>query len=83
MFDREQGGSIGTVPSDGIRVAALTYRKGAIPALVGAAPDFANGNHWNANTFTSWAWPTWASPTYHLRLKPVYDSLRALWSRDP
>ncbi|MEP6571932.1 MAG: hypothetical protein ABJD11_04525 [Gemmatimonadota bacterium] len=83
LFDREQRGAIGTATSDGMRVAALTYSTGSAPVVIGAAPDLGSGNHWNSNAFISWAWPVWTSPSYHLRLKPVYDSLRALWLRDP
>ena len=31
--------------------------------------------------FRTWEWTGWTTPRYHQRLKPVYDSLKAVWSR--
>jgi hypothetical protein len=68
---------IGTARSDGVRVGVVVAAKtggaalATLPAIV--------GDGWRAADFPSWEWPTWKSPRYHQRLKPVYDSLKAVW----
>ena len=79
LFETAAGPTFGTVSSDGFRMGAVSYRK-AGPARVLAAPSLA-GARWLAQDFVSWELPTWREPTWHGRLKPVYDSLRILWSR--
>ena len=43
-----------------------------------ALPELHNG-FWRAVDFTGWRWPAWTQPQWHGRLKPVYDSLKAVW----
>lgn len=79
LFEKTAGPEIGTARSDGVRAGVYLWRKSdgkpvsTLPALVGGA-------RWAAEDFPTWRWPTWETPRWHQRLKPVYDSLRALWS---
>jgi len=69
----------GTVTSEGIRAGAVIYRKGGRAAVLTASPSVAWPARWEANRFTTYAWEAWSEPTFHQRLKPVYDTLKALW----
>ena len=72
---------VGPAPGDGFRVGVLVQRSPSradsapLIASLPAAPDA----RWSRRQFPTWQWPTWTTPRYHQRLKPVYDSLQALW----
>ena len=80
LFEQAVNTPVGTVHSDGFRVGVVSYRKGPDPELAGALP-VPSGGKWRASDFRTWTWPTWTEPRYHQRLKPVYDSLKAVWGR--
>jgi hypothetical protein len=74
---------IQTTHAEGFRFGAVTNRKsGAGEATVGTLPRLAADSTWHGADFPNWTWPTWQAPHYHQRLKPVYDSLKALWERE-
>ena len=83
LYEERAGDDIGTVRSDGFRfgVARVAATPGAAPALLATLPAARPDGTWGAADFPSWEWPTWTVPRYHERLKPVYDSLKAVWSR--
>ncbi len=71
---------VGTAQTDGFRLGlAVTRESEGRPSLVAALPEPGPGGRWRRQDFPTWGWPTWDTPRYHQRLKPVYDSLRALW----
>ncbi len=79
LYEEKEEGEIGTVHSDGFRIGlALLGEDGRVAA---ALPELNVEGRWEARSFTSWEWPTWSVPRYHERLKPVYDSLKAVWAR--
>jgi hypothetical protein len=49
-------------------------------APITALPEVRDGR-WSRSQFPGWHWATWTTPRYHSALKPVYDSLRNLWTR--
>ena len=79
LFEKAAGPQIGTARSDGVRVGIYTWRKGDGKPVT-ALPDLSGDGRWQADEFSTWRWPTWTTPRWHQRLKPVYDSLRQLWS---
>ncbi len=83
LFEERPGETIGTVPSDGMRFGVVRRRAAASgsEALLTALPAPRPDGRWAAADFPTWQWPGWTSPRYHQRLKPVYDSLKAVWSR--
>ena len=83
LFETQADGDLGTTRSDGFRfgVARLGTAPGAAPALLATLPAVRPDGTWGAADFPTWEWPTWTVPRYHERLKPVYDSLKAVWSR--
>lgn len=84
LYEESDEGEIGTARSDGIRIGVAVLGRTASPSgafiLIGALPAAASDGQWRASQFPTWHWPTWTVPRYHQRLKPVYDSLRSLWS---
>jgi hypothetical protein len=79
LLDRNSAGAFGTAPAGDFHVGVVTYRKGGRPGVVGALPALEAGV-WRARAFTKWRWDGWEQPRFHARLKPVYDSLKAVWS---
>jgi hypothetical protein len=79
LFERTAGPQIGTAHSDGVRAGVYVRRK-ADGQVVAALPALTGDRRWPAAGFPSWQWPTWDAPRWHQHLKPVYDSLRLLWS---
>lgn len=77
LFDRDSVGDYGTAKAGEFHVGVLVYRKPTGKA-VSALPALREGT-WPAQEFTGWQWDEWKEPRYHGRLKPVYDSLKALW----
>ena len=49
--------------------------------VVAAFPRLNPAGRWTADAFALWQWPIWVEPTWHSRLKPVYDSLKTVWER--
>ncbi|MGH7586326.1 MAG: tetratricopeptide repeat protein [Gemmatimonadales bacterium] len=74
-FTRED--EVQSVPTEGLRFGAVVT--GERGARVDALP-LLSGDQWRAGGFVPWRWEEWTTPTFHLRLKPAYDSLRQLWS---
>ncbi len=81
LFEETVGEEIGTAKSDGFRIGAAVLSRGQSPALLGALPAVGPDGRWHANQFRSWEWAGWTTPRYHQRIKPVYDSLKAVWGR--
>jgi hypothetical protein len=69
---------IETARSDGLRVGAVVASRDG--TLLATLPAIVEGR-WQSRDFPSWDWQTWTTPRYHQALKPVYDSLRAVWGR--
>jgi hypothetical protein len=82
LFDPKTDGSFGTVKAQDFHVGAVLYQKGARRAVLGTMPEMADGE-WPAERFRPWRWRGWTEPRSHGRLKPVYDSLRAVWQEAP
>jgi hypothetical protein len=80
LFDRsdQSDGEFGTAVTDGFRMGAVVYRKGNAETPLATLPAAA-GRTWRATEFTTWTWTPWEEPTFHSRLKPVYDSLQSTW----
>jgi hypothetical protein len=84
LYEERDTDEIGSLKSDGIRVGAIVARKhsgGTPSALFGSLPQVDRSGRWSPSQFRTWQWPTWTEPRYHARMKPVYDSLKAVWSR--
>jgi hypothetical protein len=81
LYETTAGESFGTVTAAGFRIGVLTYRDGPKRALVGALPQAERGSTWTREAFRSWEWKGWQFPTWHSRLKPVYDAMRNEWGR--
>jgi len=82
LFDTSATGPIGSAHCDGFRIGVAVKGIRIVPygepALIGALPK-ARAGDWRLADFPSWTWKTWEAPQYHEKLKPVYDSLRAVW----
>ncbi|MEO8140799.1 MAG: hypothetical protein ABI742_14180, partial [Gemmatimonadota bacterium] len=79
IYEEKEGDEIGTVRSDGFRVGLAVF--GTDSTVIAALPDPGKDGRWHVGDFHSWQWPTWSTPRYHQHLKPVYDSLKAVWAR--
>jgi len=80
VIEEARDQDVGTARTDGFRLGlAVTRESEGRPSLVAALPEPGPGGRWQRQDFSTWGWPTWDTPRYHQRLKPVYDSLRALW----
>lgn len=82
LFDSRTKGTFGTVTAEHFRVGVVVYRKMRPGGVMGALPELTQGG-WPAAAFVPWRWAGWTEPRYHSRLKPVYDSLKALWAAPP
>ena len=82
LFDPGTRGAYGTVAAEDFHVGVVIYQKGGRREIVGALPVIERGV-WRAKAFTPWRWAGWTEPRSHGRLKPVYDSLKALWGGGP
>jgi hypothetical protein len=82
LFDRRTSGPFGTVAAEDWHAGVVVYGKGAQPDVRGALPEI-TGGVWLQHSFTPWRWKGWTEPRHHSRLKPVFDSLRALWAAPP
>jgi tetratricopeptide (TPR) repeat protein len=82
LFDRDSVGNVGTAPVEDFHVGVAIYQKGGETGVVSALPAV-EGGVWRAKAFAPWRWAGWTEPRYHARLKPVYDSLKALWGATP
>jgi hypothetical protein len=81
LFDRNSKGDFGTAAAD-FHVGVVIYQKAARPEVLSALPAI-EGGEWRSKAFTPWRWLPWTEPRSHARLKPVYDSLKALWGGGP
>jgi hypothetical protein len=82
LFDRKTEGAFGTATAEDFHVGVLVYRKGETSVPIEALPALRVG-WWRISDFQGWRWKSWTKPAWHGRLKPVYDSLRALWREVP
>jgi len=82
LYDRNSVGEFGTARADDFHFGMLVRRKGDVPGVVEAVPALRDGS-WRAADFTGWRWSGWSEPHSHAGLKPVYDSLKNLWSTPP
>jgi hypothetical protein len=82
LFDPDTTGEFGTAPAEDFHVGVLIYRKGRRAEVVDALPAL-EGGMWRADAFSPWRWAGWTEPRSHARLKPVYDSLKAVWGAAP
>jgi len=81
LFDRNTKGAFGTAVAGDFHAGVVIYRKGD-GGVAAALPALKRGV-WPAGTFVPWRWSGWTEPRYHSRLKPVHDSLRAVWAGPP
>ncbi len=79
LYEKTEGDQIGTAHSDGFRLGLVVT--GRDSSLIAALPEPGPDQTWDAKNFRTWEWPSWTVPRYHQRLKPVYDSLKAVWTR--
>jgi len=82
LFDRDSTGEFGTVPAEDFHVGVAIYLKRGGTGVVSALPAV-EGGVWRAQVFAPWRWAGWTEPRSHARLKPVYDSIKALWGAAP
>lgn len=72
-------GDFATATTDGIIAGVVRYSRGARPAPLAATPTLRG--RWQYQQFHPYLWPAWEEPTWHSRLKPVYEAMRAEWTR--
>ena len=82
LMDTATKGVFGTAVAADFHAGVVLYVKTGQGGVVGALPKL-DGKTWQAGAFTPWRWKGWTEPRYHSRLKPVYDSLKALWAEPP
>jgi hypothetical protein len=82
LYDRDSVGQFGTARAGDFHFGVLVWRKGDVPVVVQAVPALRDGG-WRAADFAGWHWSGWSEPRSHAGLKPVYDSLKSLWSTAP
>jgi hypothetical protein len=82
LFDKRTNGNFGTVVAEDWHAGVVVYTKGGAPKVRGALPEIIEGV-WRQHSFTPWRWVGWTEPRHHSRLKPVFDSLKALWAAPP
>lgn len=80
LYETTPTGDFGTARADGFRLGVVTYAKGSPRRAIAALPA-AVGGEWPPDAMLAWTWEGWQQPTWHQKLKPVYDSLKALWTR--
>jgi len=73
------GGDFGTTRTDGFRFGVLTIGRDRPGHVIGALPALGPEAHWRGTDFRTWSWASWDEPLYHARLKPVFDSMKAVW----
>ncbi len=66
------------LPSDGFRFGVVALSTG--PDVLGTLPPLDAYGNWPRGGFATWKWKTWDAPSYHARLKPVYEALQRLWA---
>ena len=79
LYETTAGDSFGTVTASGFKIGILTYRDGPKRTLEGALPQVNRLSGWSADSFRSWIWKEWDTPTWHSKLKPAYGALRTVW----
>jgi hypothetical protein len=78
LYDPTGEGDIGTAKTDGVRIGVTQVDPDSGEPRATLPPLRGDGK-WHARDFPTWRWDTWEGPRYHQRLKPVYDSMRAVW----
>ena len=73
-----RGGAFGTAHTDGFRIGVVTMR-GDSRRVAGSLPPLDAKAHWRRADFRTWPLPAWDEPVFHARMKPVYDSMKAVW----
>jgi hypothetical protein len=81
LYDKRSSGDFGTLVAEDWHAGVLVYTK-AGSRVRGALPEVIAGI-WREQSFTPWRWRAWTEPRHHSRLKPVFDSLKALWAAPP
>jgi Tetratricopeptide repeat len=82
LHDERGSGAAGTREAGVFHWGILLYSKVGAGQVIAALPATV-GDQWPAESFMPWSWEGWSVPTHYARLKPVYDSLRALWREAP
>ncbi|HVX87845.1 MAG TPA: tetratricopeptide repeat protein, partial [Gemmatimonadales bacterium] len=70
-------GDFGTTITDGIAVGVVRYARARRPQPIAATPTLRG--RWAREQFHPFLSPTWEEPTWHSRLKPVYEAMREVW----
>jgi hypothetical protein len=82
LFDRDSTGPLGTARAKDFHVGVAMYQKGDKAGMVSTLPAV-EGKVWRVTAFPPWRWAGWTEPRFHTRLKPVYDSIKAVWGVAP
>lgn len=76
---RAQGADFGTSHTEGFHIGVVTRLKHS-GQVAGSLPPLGAEARWRRDDFRTWTWKPWSEPVFHARLKPVYDSMKAVWS---
>lgn len=79
LNDATRTRDFGTTTTTGIVAAVIRYTRGTDPRPIAATPTLEG--RWQREQFHPYLWPAWEAPTWHSRLKPVYEAMRAEWAR--
>lgn len=71
LMDPGLAGTVGTVTARDFRFVGVTYDR-----ATGTPVTFIDGS-------LGWRWSEWEEPEWHMRVKPVYDSMRTTWKALP
>jgi len=74
-----QVGHFGTAHTDGFHIGVVTLRRDSRGPVAGSLPLLGPDARWRRADFHTWNWDAWSEPVFHSRLKPVYDSMKAVW----
>ena len=79
LHDAQTFGKFGVTITDGIVVGAVRYERNGHLRPLAATPTLSGG--WRRAQFRPWIWPTWETPVYHARLKPLFEAMKEVWGR--
>ena len=79
LHDSIGAGAFGVTTTDGVVVGAVRYAREGHPRPIVATPTLSGS--WQRSQFHPWLWPTWDTPVYHARLKPLFEAMREVWTR--
>ena len=79
LHDSIGAGAFGVTTTDGVVVGAVRYAREGHPRPIVATPTLSGS--WQRSQFHPWLWPTWETPVYHARLKPLFEAMREVWTR--